>query len=86
MRCKIKFSEEVKYARIKLLLTQEALAKELGVFYVTICRWEKESREPQIVSKACFTPSAKVKTLSLKSKIQDGRDRTKCFIICCSQT
>ena len=44
MRCKIKFSEKVKYARIKLLLTQEALAKELGVFYATICRWKKESR------------------------------------------
>lgn len=54
MRCKIKFSEEVKYARIKLLLTQEALAKELGVSYATICRWKKESREPQIVSQGKF--------------------------------
>lgn len=51
MRCKMKFSEKVKYARMKLLLTQEALAKELGVSYATICRWEKDNREPQIVSK-----------------------------------
>lgn len=28
----MKFSDKVKYARMKLLLTQEALAKELGVF------------------------------------------------------
>ena len=54
MRCKIKFSEKVKYARIKLLLTQEALAKELGVSYATICRWKKESREPQNVSQGMF--------------------------------
>ena len=54
MRCKMKFSEKVKYARMKLLLTQEALAKELGVSYATICRWEKENREPQIVSQGKF--------------------------------
>ena len=51
---KMKFSEKVKYARMKLLLTQEALAKELGVSYATICRWEKENREPQIVSQGKF--------------------------------
>lgn len=40
----MKFSEKVKYARMKLLLTQEALAKELDVSYATICRWEKDNR------------------------------------------
>ena len=45
MRCKMKFAEKVKYARMKLLLTQEALAKELGVSYATICRWEKDNRD-----------------------------------------
>ena len=50
----MKFSEKVKYVRMKLLLTQEALAKELGVSYATICRWEKDNREPQIVSQGKF--------------------------------
>ena len=50
----MKFSEKVKYARMKLLLTQEVLAKELGVSYATICRWEKDNREPQIVSQGKF--------------------------------
>ena len=50
----MKFSEKVKYARMKLLLTHEALAKELGVSYATICRWEKDNREPQIVSQGKF--------------------------------
>ena len=39
---------------MKLLLTQEALAKELGVSYATICRWEKENRESQIVLQGKF--------------------------------
>ena len=39
---------------MKLLLTQEALAKELGVSFATICRWEKGNREPQIVSQGKF--------------------------------
>ena len=50
----MKFAEKVKYARMKLLLTQEALAKELGVSYSTICRWEKDNRAPQIVSQGKF--------------------------------
>ena len=54
MRCNVKFSEKVKYARMKLLLTQEALAKKLGVSDATICRWEKNNREPLIVSQGKF--------------------------------
>ena len=68
----MKFSEKVKYARMKLLLTQEALAKELGVSYATICRWEKDNREPQIVSQGKFTPFAKVKELHLKRKSKNN--------------
>ena len=30
------------------------IAKELGVSYATICRWEKDNREPQIVSQGKF--------------------------------
>ena len=50
----MKFSEKVKYARMKLLLTQEALAKELGVSYATICRSENDNRAPQIVSQGNY--------------------------------
>lgn len=38
----------------EILLMQEALAKELGVSYATICRWERDNREPQIVSQGKF--------------------------------
>ena len=64
----MKFSEKVKYARMKLLLTQEALAKELGVSYATICRWEKDNREPQIVSQASSMLFVKAKEYILKNR------------------
>jgi Helix-turn-helix. len=48
------FSEKVIKVRMKLLLSQEALAKEIGVSYATVCRWEKGNREPQVVSQGKF--------------------------------
>ena len=65
----MKFSEKVKYARMKLLLTQEALAKELGVSYATICGWAKDNREPQIVSQGKFY--AICESMEIKFKGQD---------------
>ena len=62
----MKFSEKVKYARMKLLLTQVGLAKELGVSYATICRWEKDNREPQIVSQGKFYAFCERKGLAFK--------------------
>lgn len=59
MRCNVKFSEKVKYARMKLLLTQEALAKELGVSYATICRWERITVNRKSFLKASFMPLRK---------------------------
>ena len=35
-------------------LVKGIVAKELGVSYATICRWEKDNREPQIVSQGKF--------------------------------
>ena len=35
------FSEKVKSARLQLFLSQEKLAKELGVSFATINRWER---------------------------------------------
>ena len=50
MRLRMKFSEKVKHSRMKLLLMQKALTKELSVSYATICHWEKKNRELQIIS------------------------------------
>lgn len=50
----MKFSDKVKYVRMKLELSQESLAKELGISYATVSRWERENREPQMATLGKF--------------------------------
>lgn len=45
------YSEKVKNAREKLLLTQEEMAIELGLNAITICRWETGKSEPNMKAK-----------------------------------
>ena len=44
------FADKVKYVRMKLYLSQSQLAKEIGVSFATINRWENKDLEPQLVS------------------------------------
>ena len=48
------FSEKVKYVRLKLKLSQEELARELGVSFATINRWENGSYNPSRLAKKAF--------------------------------
>ncbi len=48
------FAEQVKNVRSTLLLSQEQLAKKLGVSYVTVSRWETKGIEPSFLAKAKF--------------------------------
>lgn len=43
---KMSFGEEIKRIRLKTLLSQEDFAKELGVSYSTVNRWEREHTKP----------------------------------------
>ena len=43
----MQFCDRVKYAREKLHLSQQMLAKELGVAFSTINRWENSKGKPQ---------------------------------------
>ena len=45
----MEFSDKVKYVRMKLELSQTALAEKLGVTYATISRWENNNRIPQLI-------------------------------------
>ncbi len=40
------FSENIKQIRRQLFLSQEALAKELGVSFATVNRWESGKTKP----------------------------------------
>lgn len=42
------FPEQVKAVRFFLQLTQTELAKQIGISYATISRWERENRTPHL--------------------------------------
>lgn len=48
------FSERVKTVRANLMLTQKELAKELGVSFATVNRWESQGIEPQFLTMKKF--------------------------------
>ena len=41
----MEFKDKVKSVRKKIYLSQEALAKELGVAFATVNRWERGDRK-----------------------------------------
>lgn len=50
----MEFFEKVKHVRQKLYLSQDALAKQIGVSFVTINRWENGKVKPNLVLEAKF--------------------------------
>lgn len=50
----MEFSEKVKFVRKKLYLSQDSLAKQVGVSFVTINRWENGHGHPNLVMEAKF--------------------------------
>jgi DNA-binding transcriptional regulator YiaG len=48
------FGEKTKVVREKLFMSQEDLAKALGVAYVTVSRWENGHCEPNYKAKKLF--------------------------------
>ena len=51
---------EIKQLRLKLGLTQDQLAKKIGVTFLSVNRWEREKSHP--------SPLAMEKILALKEK------------------
>lgn len=49
------FSAEIKRVRKQQLLSQEELAKELGVSFATVNRWEKGKYKPTYKTKRVIT-------------------------------
>lgn len=42
------FADKVKHVRMKLYLSQAQLAKEIGVSFATVNRWENQGIEPRL--------------------------------------
>ena len=50
----MEFKEKVKVARQKLLLSQQEFAKELGIGFTTLNRWENGLRQPNYRGQRAF--------------------------------
>lgn len=48
------FAEKVKFARLKLYMSQETFAKEIGVSSATVNRWESKETPPRLISQKLF--------------------------------
>lgn len=44
------YSDEIKKIRLKCFLSQEAFARELGVSFSTINRWERDKVRPNLLA------------------------------------
>lgn len=62
------FSEKVKYVRGKLYLSQDALAKKLGISFATVNRWEKGHGEPSWVLECKFNDFCEKNGIKLEGK------------------
>lgn len=64
----VTFGEKVKYVRGELQLSQTQLAREIGVSFATVNRWETHNIEPQYLTqikfeKFCYQNRIKIKSL-----------------------
>lgn len=48
------FSEKVRYVRQKLYLSQQSLAKAIGVSFPTVNRWENDRCKPNLMLESKF--------------------------------
>lgn len=63
------FGEKSKYIRDKLFLSQVDFAKELGLSYATINRWETGKFEPSIKAKKALHEYCEKNKISFEEKI-----------------
>ena len=45
---KMPFQDQIKFVRMQLQLSQEELARQMGISFATVSRWERENRKPQL--------------------------------------
>lgn len=64
----MEFKEQVKTARQEMGLSQTSLAKELGVSFPTINRWENGHGEPHPLAKNAFYELCKKHKVNFEEK------------------
>lgn len=60
------FADRMKFVRNKLMLSQEMLARELGVSFATISRLEKQHNEPSLATRRNFVEFCNRKNITFE--------------------
>ncbi len=61
----MEFKDKVKYVRKKFYLSQEMMAKELGVAFATVNRWESGRCHPNYRAQKAFSDFCKANGLDI---------------------
>lgn len=64
----MEFANKLKYVRQKLNISQENLAKELGVSFATVNRWESGKFMPNYKALKAFEDFCKKNAIDLEDK------------------
>lgn len=62
------FGERVQKARLQLFMSQESIAKELGVSFATVNRWENGRTKPSLSAQKAFYDFCKKYNLEFKGE------------------
>ena len=66
----MKFQDKVKQVRKELGLSQEALAREVGVSFTTVNRWETGKKEPSSLGAKAFYEFCEAKKIKFLDIIE----------------
>lgn len=61
----MEFKDKVKYVRKKLYLSQDMMAKELGVAFATVNRWESGRCHPNYRAQKAFAEFCKANQINI---------------------
>ncbi|MGI6595054.1 MAG: helix-turn-helix domain-containing protein [Christensenellales bacterium] len=64
----MEFKDKVKIARTQLFMSQENFAKELGVTFATVNRWETGKHAPSYPAQKAFHDFCKKHNISFEKK------------------
>lgn len=69
----MEFKDKVKYVRKKFYLSQEMMAKELGVAFATVNRWESGRCHPNYRAQKAFSDFCKQNGVDIDSLEQNNQ-------------
>ena len=66
------FGDKVKQVRYELCMTQEDMARKLGVSFATVNRWENNRTEPSHMAVKCFLDFCAQNKIKFEGETEDN--------------